>query len=63
MAQRVKNPPAMQETGDGSSIPGSERSPGGGIDNPFQCSCLKNSMDRGVWQTPRSKGSQTVGHD
>ena len=30
------------------SIPGSERSPGGGNDNPFQYSCLGNPMDRGV---------------
>ena len=63
MAQRVKNPPAIQETGDRSLIPGSERSPRGRIGNPFQCSFLKNPMDRGVWWTPRSKGSQTVGHD
>ena len=28
------------------SVPGSERSPGGGHGNPFQYSCLKNSMDR-----------------
>ena len=26
------------------------RSPGGGHGNPLQYSCLKNSMDRGVWQ-------------
>ena len=30
------------------SILGSERSPGGGNDNPFQYSCLGNPMDRGV---------------
>ena len=46
VAKRVKNLPAMQET---SSIPGSGRSPGGGHGNPFQYSCLGNSMDRGVW--------------
>ena len=27
------------------SIPGSERSPGGGHGNPFQCSCLENPME------------------
>ena len=27
-------------------IPGSGRSPGGGNGNPFQYSCLENSMDR-----------------
>ena len=32
------------------SIPGSGRSPGEGNGNPFRHSCLKNSMDRGVWQ-------------
>ena len=32
-------------------IPGSRRSPGGGHGNPFQFSCLENSMDRGAWQT------------
>ena len=31
------------------SIPGSERSPGGGLGNTFQCSSLENSIDRGVW--------------
>ena len=32
------------------SIPGSERSPGEGIVNPLQYSCLENSIDRGAWQ-------------
>ena len=31
-------------------IPGSGRSPGRGNGYPFQYSCLKNSMDRGIWQ-------------
>ena len=44
----VKNLPA--NVGDTGSIPGSGRSPGGGNDNPFQYSCLKNLMDRGAWQ-------------
>ena len=35
--------------GDLGSIPGSERSPGGGKDNPFQYSCLGNPMERGAW--------------
>ena len=34
---------------DPDSIPGSERSPGGGHGNPLQYSCLRNSMDRGAW--------------
>ena len=43
----VKNLPAnARHPG---SIPGLERSPGGGNGNPFQYSCLKNSMDRGSW--------------
>ena len=36
--------------GDLGSIPGSGRSPGEGNGNPFQYSCLENSMDRGAWQ-------------
>ena len=35
--------------GDSGSIPGSGRSPGEGNGNPFQYSCLGNSMDRGAW--------------
>ena len=31
------------------SIPGLERSPGGGRGNPLQYSCLENPMDRGAW--------------
>ena len=47
----VKNPPAGSgDTGDRSSIPGSERSPEGGNGKPLQYSCLKNSMDRGDWR-------------
>ena len=33
------------------SIPGLGRSPGGGLGNPLQYSCLKNPMDRGACQT------------
>ena len=32
------------------SIPGLERSPGGGPSNSLQYSCLENPMDRGTWQ-------------
>ena len=35
--------------GDLGSIPGSERSPGGGNGNPLQYSCLENPMDREAW--------------
>ena len=36
--------------GDLGSIPDSGMSPGRGHGNPFQDSCLENSMDRGIWQ-------------
>ena len=45
----VKNLPVMAE--DLGFIPGLGRSPGEGNGNPFQYSCLENSMDRGAWQT------------
>ena len=47
MAQRVKTPPAMQET---LKIPGSGRSPGGGNGKPLQYACLENPMDGGAWK-------------
>ena len=50
MAQSVKY------LGDPGSIPGQERSPGGGNGNPLQYSCLENPMDRGAC-------SQGVGGD
>ena len=43
----VKNLPA--NAGDIGSVPGSERSPGGGNGNPLQYSYLGNPMDRGTW--------------
>ena len=43
----VMNPPANE--GEVGSIPGLGRSPGEGNDNPLQCSCLGNPMDRGAW--------------
>ena len=36
------------DAGDMGSIPGSGRSPGGGHDDPLQCSGLDNPMDRGA---------------
>ena len=36
-------------SGDLGLILGLGRSPGGGIGNPLQCSCLENSMERGAW--------------
>ena len=35
--------------GDPASIPGLGRSPGEGIGNPLQYSCLRHAMDRGAW--------------
>ena len=41
----VKNPPANAgDIKDAGLIPGS------GQDNPLQCSCLENPMDRGMWR-------------
>ena len=37
------------DTGDVGSIPGLGRSPGRGLDNILQYSCLKNPMDRVAW--------------
>ena len=56
----VKTLPA--DAGDLGSILGSGRSPGEGNGNPFQYSCLENSIDGGASQL-WSMGSQRVGHD
>jgi len=46
----VKNLPAIEgDARDMGSIPGLGRSSGVGNDNPLQCACLENSMDRGAW--------------
>ena len=46
----VKNlPSSAGNLRDAGSIPGSGRSLGEGPGNPFQYSCLENSMDRGAW--------------
>ena len=39
----------------------SGKSPGGGNDNPFQYSCLRNHVDRGAWwaTVPEVTKSQT----
>ena len=46
VAQMVKNWPKMHETG---LIPGWRRSLGEGNGNPFQYSCLDNTMNREAW--------------
>ena len=46
VAQMVKNPPALLETG---LIPGLERSHGEGNGYLLRYSCLEYPMDRGAW--------------
>ena len=46
-SSRIKNLLAI--SGDAVLIPGLGRSPGVGNGNPLHCSCLENSVDRGVW--------------
>ena len=58
----VKNPPANAgDERDAGSTPGLGGSPGGKPDNPLQCSCLENPMDRGTWQA--TVHGVTVRHD
>ena len=66
VAIAVKNPPTNAgDIRDASSIPGSERSPGGRHGHPLQSSCLENPLDRGAWRATvlQSMGSQRVGPD
>ena len=48
VVQMIKYLPAMREAQVRSL--GWKRSPGEGNGNPFQYSCLENSMDGGAWQ-------------
>ena len=58
----VKNLPAKAGVAwDTVWVPGL-RSPGGGNGNPFQYSCLENSMDRGAWQAAVHRVKK-VGHN
>ena len=46
----VKNPPVNAgDVRDAGSISGLERSPGGGLGNLPQYSCLENPMERRAW--------------
>ena len=59
----VKNISANAEDLRGAgSIPGLGKSPEGGNGNPFQYSCLENSIDPGAWQAtvPRATESDTT---
>ena len=63
MALVVKNLSANAgDARDAGSFPGSGRSSGVGNGNPFQYSCLENSMDRGAGRL-QLMGWQKVGHD
>ena len=56
VAPVVKNLPANEETQETGLIPGLGQSPGVRNGYLFQYTCLKNSMDRGVWQANDSWG-------
>ena len=47
----MNSPANAGDVRDTGLIPGLGRSPGVGISNPVQYSCLENSMDKGAWQT------------
>ena len=57
----VKNPPA--NAGDACLISGLGRSPEEGNSMPLQCSCLKNSMERGTWWGYSPWGGKRVRHN
>ena len=57
----VKNLPAKADVRDKGLIPGLGRSPGGGNDNPLECSCLENLMERGAWWTAVHLGHKESG--
>ena len=47
-----KNPPTNAgDLGDRDSLPGLQRSLGGGNSKPLQYSCLENPIDTGVWRS------------
>ena len=56
----IKNPlanaGAIRDVG---SITKLGRCPGGGHDNPLQCSCLENPMYRGAWQATVHKVAES----
>ena len=63
MALKVKNPLANAgDIRDLGSIPGLERSPGGGHGNPLQYSHLESPVGRGAWRL-QSIGLHRVRHD
>ena len=60
IVQLVKNLPVMQETQVQFLV--WEDSPGAGNGNPFQYSCLENSMDREAWKATVHEVAR-IGHD
>ena len=50
-----KSPASAGDAREVGLIPGSRRSPEGGNGNPLQCSCLRNSTERGAWRTTVAK--------
>ena len=46
----LANAEDIRDERDTGSIPGSERSTGGGHGNPLQYSCLEKPMNRGAWR-------------
>ena len=57
VAQQLKESACKAEDKrDVGSSPGSGRSPGGGHGNPFQYSCLENSIVRGAWWVTVHRG-------
>ena len=66
VAQVVKSPPAnLGAAGDSGSVSGLERSPGGGNDNPLQCSCLGNPMSLvgySPWDLKELDTTEATGH-
>ena len=58
----IKNP--LDNAGDAGSIHRSGRYPAVGNCNPFQYSCLENSMDSGVWWvTVHGVAKSHIGHE
>ena len=58
-ASRKNLPASGGDIRDKDLIPGSGRSPEGGHGNPLENSCLKNPMDRGVWQATVHRVAQS----
>ena len=52
----------MGAAGDTGSVPGSERSPGGGNGNPLQFSFLENPIDSGASQAMVHRVARATAH-